>query len=362
MTSTGKISSPEQKLSIASPMDDDDHTPEHARKSQSFPRKLRLLLEHSENTNNRIISWFPDGKSFRVHQKENFTGLVMPEFFHPSTYKSFERNLTMWGFRTVSKGPIKGALYHPSFQRGKPQLCQTMNRAKAKDAGAQDNVFVDCLSGLPKRNRSDEEEAVPASFTSFEKDTTRKENPLKEINLKRQRTEIIDDSCSETSSSSEKANIQIQAHQAEQWYERFKELVEFQRDHGHCVVPYHFNQNLPLALWVKRQRTQYKLKKEGQHSTMNDDRETALETLGFAWDSHKAVWQERLNELIAFRNEKGNCNVPAKFAENPQLAIWVKCQRRQYKLYNDGERSNMTAERIEKLTDELFVWNPRRVK
>jgi hypothetical protein len=221
----------------------------------------------------------------------------------------------------------------------------------------QDRAFVDCLSGFLKPNKPDEEAAVPASFASFEKDTTRKENPLK-----RQRTKISDDSCSETSSNSKKAKLQIRAHQTEQWYERYKELVEFQRDHGHCVVPYHFKQNLPLALWVKRQRHQSKLKKEGHHSTMNDDREKALETLGFVWDSHKAVWQERLNELKAFRNERGNCNVPAKFAENSQLAIWVKCQRRQYKLYHDGERSNMTAERIEKLTQEGFVWNPRRVK
>jgi hypothetical protein len=133
MTRTGKPSPPEQKASIARPTDEE----EHAKKAQSFPRELHLLLEHSENTNSRIISWLPDGRSFKIHQKENFARLVMPEFFHPpSTYTSFAHNLSMWGFQIVSKGPIAGAWYHPSFQRSKPQLCQTMNRAKAKGAAS----------------------------------------------------------------------------------------------------------------------------------------------------------------------------------------------------------------------------------
>jgi len=153
--------------------------------------------------------------------------------------------------------------------------------------------------------------------------------------------------------------VKIRAHQSTQWNERYLELVEYQKEFGHCVVPYHYKQNAKLALWVKRQRHQHKLKHEGQHSTMSDDREAALESLGFVWDSHKAVWEERINELIAYRTKHGHCNVPAKFAENSQLAIWVKCQRRQYKLFCAGERSNMTEARIKKLSEVGFVWDPR---
>jgi hypothetical protein len=153
--------------------------------------------------------------------------------------------------------------------------------------------------------------------------------------------------------------VKIRAHQSTQWNERYLELVEYQKQYGHCVVPYHYKQNAKLALWVKRQRHQYKLKTEGQHSTMSDDREAALELLGFVWDSHKAVWEERINELVAYREKLGHCNVPAKFAENSQLAIWVKCQRRQYKLFCASERSNMTEARIKKLSEAGFVWDPR---
>ena len=113
---------------------------------------------------------------------------------------------------------------------------------------------------------------------------------------------------------------------------------------------------------------------------MTDERQQALESLGFVWDSHWAIWEERLNELVAFRDDHGHCNVPANFEGNPPLSIWVKvraishpkhianafvltltfassqCQRRQYKLFRSGQKSNMTEERIAKLDSVGFSW------
>jgi hypothetical protein len=36
----------------------------------------------------------------------------MPNFFSSSAYKTFQRNLNLWGFRTVSKGVHKGQCSH----------------------------------------------------------------------------------------------------------------------------------------------------------------------------------------------------------------------------------------------------------
>ena len=49
-----------------------------------------------------------------------------------------------------------------------------------------------------------------------------------------------------------------------------------------------------------------------------------LEQLGFVWDSHASGWEERLKELKDFKDMHGHCRVPKTYAENPQLAIWVK--------------------------------------
>jgi hypothetical protein len=151
--------------------------------------------------------------------------------------------------------------------------------------------------------------------------------------------------------------------QAEQWSERFQDMIIFQNQYGHCCVPNVFAANPHVAQWVKRQRYQYKLKHEGKHTTLTDEREAALDQLGFVWDSHGAVWMERCNELADYRKKHGQfSNVPADYPENQQLPIWVKYQRRQYMLYSSGGHSNMTPERISKLESLDFVWNPRGLR
>jgi hypothetical protein len=92
---------------------------------------------------------------------------------------------------------------------------------------------------------------------------------------------------------------------------------------------------------------------------MNDERQTLLEDLGFVWDSHAAGWEERWNELRDFKEINGHCNVPKKYLKNQQLAVWVKCQRCQFKLGTDGKKnSNMSPKRIEKLLSLRFVFDP----
>ena len=92
----------------------------------------------------------------------------------------------------------------------------------------------------------------------------------------------------------------------------------------HSQVPHTYKDNPPLARWVKRQRYQYKLKVEGKMSTMTDERVQLLENIGFIWDSHAAAWAEKLHELKDYARQRGDCNVPSTFPDNPQLATWVK--------------------------------------
>jgi len=175
--------------------------------------------------------------------------------------------------------------------------------------------------------------------------------------------------------------------QFEQWNTRYQQLVAFQKEFNHCCVPLNYLKNPSLAHWVKRQRYQYRMKmKEGKHSTLTDERQKTLEKLGFVWDSHAAAWEERWNQLNEFRQLYGHSRVPKNYPANPSLvcriqslyysvcaitlishfffflyhqAVWVKCQRRQFKLYRQGMGSNMTPERIEKLQILDFAFDPR---
>lgn len=108
-----------------------------------------------------------------------------------------------------------------------------------------------------------------------------------------------------------------------------EELLDYSLSNGHCLVPNQLLANQSLAEWIKRQQYQYKLKGMVERSSMTHSRMEALEKLGFIWNSHKAVWEKRYNELVDYNNKHGDTYVPSHYPHNPPLAIWVKRQRRQ---------------------------------
>jgi hypothetical protein len=164
-----------------------------------------------------------------------------------------------------------------------------------------------------------------------------------------------------STSGDDSGGLNFRAYQAENWTEKFVELIEFRQHYGHCLVPNCFPENAALAQWVKRQRYQYKLKVENKRSTMSEERVNALEEVGFIWDSHRAIWDERLHELTRYKQLRGHCNVPSRYAKNRQLAVWVKRQRRQYKFFIEEKPSSMTAERVHRLEAIGFQWDLRKV-
>jgi Helicase associated domain len=144
----------------------------------------------------------------------------------------------------------------------------------------------------------------------------------------------------------------------EKWSLRYKELLDFFKQHGHAAVPHTYPANPQLARWVKRQRRQYKLRRENRQSTMTTERLDLLTSVGFIWDSHDVNWREKLDSLAVFRKEHAHCNVPSNYRDK-KLATWVKCQRRQYKLYWDGKPSAMSPDRILELEKVGFEWEIR---
>eukprot|EP00543_Licmophora_paradoxa_P010232 CAMPEP_0202476004 /NCGR_PEP_ID=MMETSP1360-20130828/93195_1 /ASSEMBLY_ACC=CAM_ASM_000848 /TAXON_ID=515479 /ORGANISM="Licmophora paradoxa, Strain CCMP2313" /LENGTH=327 /DNA_ID=CAMNT_0049103187 /DNA_START=63 /DNA_END=1046 /DNA_ORIENTATION=- len=145
----------------------------------------------------------------------------------------------------------------------------------------------------------------------------------------------------------------------EKWKCRLKELIHYKTRNGDCLVPHTYAPNPQLARWVKRQRRQYKLMQEGRQSTMTLERARILKELGFVWDSHDAAWSDKLKDLIEYRKQHGNCQVPSSYRKNPQLATWIKCQRRQYKLYWEGRQSAITPDRITALEQVGLKWEVR---
>ena len=101
---------------------------------------------------------------------------------------------------------------------------------------------------------------------------------------------------------------------------------------------------------------------------MSMERYDLLEQVEFVWDTHVMSWDAKYAELLKYYRCHGNCNVPANYKYNPSLAVWIKCQRRQYKLFWAREKqtqghmkqtSSLTKEKIARMDAIGFVWTPR---
>ena len=97
--------------------------------SKAFPRKLFHLLSH---TSPDIVSWMPDGQSFRVKDETEFSSKVLPLYFAHSKLTSFKRQLNIYGFRCFTKGLETGAYYHPCFKHGQSELLDGIQREPVK--------------------------------------------------------------------------------------------------------------------------------------------------------------------------------------------------------------------------------------
>jgi hypothetical protein len=112
-----------------------------------------------------------------------------------------------------------------------------------------------------------------------------------------------------------------------EWQARFDELLRYKQAHGHCNVPVNWRENPQLGHWVSQQR-QYR-----KGGTLHSERQRRLDEIGFAWraDNRREVWPTRFEQLKAYKERIGNCRVPVKWKENPQLGVWVRNQRHRFK-------------------------------
>jgi len=101
-----------------------------------FPLKLHHMLDTIDNDGyGDVASWQPHGRAFLVHKPSEFVSTVMPKYFKQTKLTSFQRQLNLYGFRRLTKGPDTGAYYHELFLRGRPFLCHKMTRTKIKGTG-----------------------------------------------------------------------------------------------------------------------------------------------------------------------------------------------------------------------------------
>jgi len=125
------------------------------------------------------------------------------------------------------------------------------------------------------------------------------------------------------------------------WEAKFAELLAYKAAYGHVNVL--TDPSNKLWVWVRKQR------QSGVQGLLSEDRLKRLVDIGFDWDPRASNWDEMFNELLAYKAQYGDVNVPDEWPT--PLGAWVGKQR------NTKRTNILSPERLQKLNGIGFVWD-----
>ena len=125
----------------------------------------------------------------------------------------------------------------------------------------------------------------------------------------------------------------------QKWMHWYGELCRFHANNGHCRVPP--RQHSPLRSWVHRQRQYQHLLSAQQRASLN--------ALGFEWSNDFAPrWQRKYEQLKAFYQQHGHCQLPKGDPAYRSLYQWVQDQKK--------AQHHLPADRRDKLEALGLTW------
>lgn len=139
----------------------------------------------------------------------------------------------------------------------------------------------------------------------------------------------------------------------QRWEAQYQKLKEYKLQNGHCNVPH---SHPTLGSWVMNQREYYKLYENNpQSSPLTQSRYEQLKSINL---SGVNLWEKRLLELKAYRDEHGHTDVPIDY---PKLGVWVLNQRDTY-AFNKDEMGNDRINALDQLGFNWNRWGRKRLK
>lgn len=117
-------------------------------------------------------------------------------------------------------------------------------------------------------------------------------------------------------------------------------------------VSYITDDGFALGSWINVQRT------KNASGKLSDDRKRKLDILDIVWSPSKSVWNAGYDSLKRFVQANHTADVPGKYIDENgfKLGVWITNQR---SLKRSGK---LSAERIDRLNNIGFIWNPTEEK
>ena len=133
------------------------------------------------------------------------------------------------------------------------------------------------------------------------------------------------------------------------WNAMYDLLLEYMSEYGHCNVSKN-NDCLKdkykgLGNWVSYNRYKY------LNDTLDKNSIDKLNNIGFVWNVLDAVWFEKYNELVYYKEKHGHCNVSVNCEEDKPLLLWM------YRQAHLKRINKLSKDRVKLLDDIGFIWN-----
>ena len=164
MANTSKSSNPtnsKMPRRVSESLIDDDTTsrssPPTTKEPHHFPYKLYGMLQYAADSEySSAVSWVDEGRAFAIHDQEALMEHISPLFFKQSKYRSFTRQLNLWGFNRVQgfdMGP-KGAWMHQCFLRDDFEALKSIVRIEVKNKTEAENPIAKKINKNTKSTKS----------------------------------------------------------------------------------------------------------------------------------------------------------------------------------------------------------------
>ena len=108
----------------------EENSPVESTNSKRFPEMLYMLLQ--ENNYPEIVSWSNDGRTFKIHNRKEFEEHILSSHFCNIKFRSFQRQLNIYGYIRLDKGVTHYTYGHNNFARDRNINFDDMKRIPIK--------------------------------------------------------------------------------------------------------------------------------------------------------------------------------------------------------------------------------------
>ena len=146
-----------------------------------FPYKLHAMLQYAANSEySSAVSWVDEGRAFAIRDKKVLMENVAPLFFKQSQFRSFSRQLNLWGFKRFQRYRMdaKATWRHPHFLRDDTEALKSIIRVEIKSKADEEPVKkIRKKSKKSRRLRSKEAPKPTAVRAATPGDSSNDESP-----------------------------------------------------------------------------------------------------------------------------------------------------------------------------------------